>query len=331
MAEMGRVDRNFAIGRLDSGGLITNYSCTSECGHCLYACGPEREKAFIDREHAEKALQRIKRLGCRSVHVGGGEPFLNRAGLKQVLETAQAVGVGIQYVETNSSWYRDRDSACETLAALRERGLSTLLVSMSPFHNEHIPFYKVKGVVEACHAVGMRVFPWIAEFYAEISALGDRTPHSLAEYTRSYGADYLRRLPARYWIHLGGRAVRTFADVLGTRPYEEILAAGRAGCGELLDVSHFHLDLFGNYIPGLCSGLALRRDDLGDPVSPERYPFLYTLLASGVAGFFELAAGQYGFTPAERYMSKCHLCFDLRRYLVLDRGVDSLELQPRGF
>jgi hypothetical protein len=321
----------FAITRLDSGGLIPNYFCTSRCRHCLYACGPERDRQYIDAATTEKNIVKIKELGCRSIHVGGGEPFLNLEGLNMVIEIALSLGVHIEYVETNASWYRDKDSACGILASLKERGLSTLLLSMSPFHNEHIPFFKVKGVVEACEAVGMNLFPWMAEFYPEITALGDGTPHSLSEYEERYGPDYLKRLPSRYWVHFGGRALKTFAGVLGTRPLEEILSTSKGGCQELLDVSHFHMDLFGLYVPGLCSGLAIQRDDLGHPISPERYPFLCTLLDKGVAGLLERAASEYGYKPTGGYLSKCHLCFDLRRYLVMDEGAEPVELQPRRF
>jgi hypothetical protein len=328
---MLRKSRQFRIDHLASGGLIPNYYCTSKCRHCLYACSPKWDKDYIDAETTEKNVLKIKSLGCRSIHIGGGEPFLNLEGLKKVVETIHALGVQIDYVETNSSWYRDRESACRALESLKKRGLSMLLVSMSPFHNEHIPFYKVKGVIAACHRVGMEVFPWISAFYPEIEALGDQSTHTLSEYEERYGADYLRRIPSRYWVHFGGRAVKTFAPVFGTRPCEEILSAGKRGCGELLDVSHFHLDLYGNYVPGLCSGLAIDRDDLGHPMSPEKYALLHMLLERGVTGLFELASKRYGFTPSSGYLSKCHLCLDLRRYLVLERGLSAPELKPQAF
>jgi len=324
-------NREFRIDRLASGGLIPNYYCTSRCRHCLYACSPKWDKTYIDAETTEKNVLKIKSLGCGSIHIGGGEPFLNLEGLKMVIETTHSLGVQIEYVETNSSWYRDGGSACRILSSLKERGLSMLLVSMSPFHNEHIPFWKVKGVIEACRDAGMQVFPWISEFYPEIEALGDHSTHTLSEYEERYGADYLRRLPSRYWVHFGGRAVKTFARVFGTTACEAILSAGKRGCRELLDVSHFHLDLYGNYVPGLCSGLAIDRDDLGHPISPEKYPVLHTLFESGVTGLFELAAKRYDFEPSGGYLSKCHLCLDLRRYLALDRDAAGAELRPPAF
>ena len=158
------MSKDFIINHLDSGGIITNYYCTSACGHCLYGCSPRWEKDYICRETLTEILHKIRRLGCHSVHIGGGEPFLNLDGLKMVLEEARSARVNIEYVETNSSWFKVRETAIEILSSLRKRGLSTLLISMSPFHNEHIPFFKVKGVIEACKEANISIFPLVIPF-----------------------------------------------------------------------------------------------------------------------------------------------------------------------
>ncbi|MBW1944138.1 MAG: radical SAM protein [Deltaproteobacteria bacterium] len=248
-----------------------------------------------------------------------------------VVETSLATGMRIEYVETNSSWFRDGPSARKILSSLKESGLTTLLISMSPFHNEYIPFFKVKGVIEACQDVGMHVFPWILDFYEEIDAFEDGKTHSISEYEAKYGRGYLIGLPARYWIHFGGRALQTFAPALGATPCEKILSSSSQGCDELLGVSHFHFDLFGNYIPGLCSGLAIQRDDLGGVVSEDEYPLLHTLYHKGIGGLFEFVSQEYAFAPAPQYISKCHLCHDLRRHVVEKSGKIFKELQPKGF
>lgn len=323
--------RDFLIERLLSGGVITNYFCSSSCGHCLYCCSPHWEKRYLGKETLRNILEKIKSLRCTSIHIGGGEPFLNLEGLKMVVETTLSMGVRIEYVETNSSWYRDEESACRILSSLLDSGLSTMLVSIDPFHNECIPFYKVKGVLEACRATGMNVFPWIWDFFSEIDALDERATHELSEYEETYGSDYLRELPSRYWIHFGGRALKTFAPVFGIKPYREILSEASEGCAELLDVSHFHFDPYGNYIPGLCSGLAIECDDVGRLISQEKYPYLHMLFHRGVAGLFDWVSTDHGFEPSEGYMSKCHFCTELRRHLVLEKGINSADLQPKGF
>ena len=321
---------DFLTKRLHSGGVISNYFCTSSCGHCLYFCSPKWQKKYIEKGMLVQIIEKIMSLGCSSIHIGGGEPFLNLSGLKMVVETCRSKNIGIDYVETNSSWYKGMNSACEILSSLKERGLSALLISMSPFHNEHIPFFKVKGVIDACNAVGIKTFPWISDFLSEIDAFDNRKTHTLAEYENRYGPDYLMGLLSRYRIHPGGRVLKTYSRVFRPGPYEGILSSNQGGCRELMNVDHFHFDLFGNYIPGLRSGLALHYTDLGSAVTPEKYPFLHILFQGGVTHLVKFASDEYGFTPAKGYISKCHLCFEIRRYLVMEKGVEAEEFQPNG-
>ena len=323
----------FEIKNLRSGGLITNYFCTSSCGHCLYKCSPSWEKRYIDYDTAEKNLRAIRSLGCRSVHIGGGEPLLRPEKLGAVLEVASKVGVTIEYVETNSSWFKDMASATTLLSRLHAKGLNTLLVSISPFHNEQIPFSRVQGVIEAARQAGVGIFPWITDFISDLSQFDSAQTHSLEEYRQIYGDSYLTQILQRYWIHLGGRALETFRPLLGKKTWQQLLAENPAGCAaELTDVSHFHIDLFGNYIPGLCSGLAIFRDDLAIPLSKERYPILVDLYNNGIRGIFEFAKEYFDFSPQRtNYINKCDLCTEMRTHLVINEYNKSHELKPTEF
>ena len=84
----------YKIERLISGGLITNYFCPARCGHCLYACGPSREREYIGVGQAEELFRVAKRLGCASMHIGGGEPLVQPADLVGVLAAARRAGGG---------------------------------------------------------------------------------------------------------------------------------------------------------------------------------------------------------------------------------------------
>ena len=321
------------IDRLRSGGLITNYFCTSTCKHCLYNCSPRWEKRYIDSKTAEKCLMKIRSLGCRSVHIGGGEPLLRPEKLGTVFEIATKIGVSVEYVETNSSWFRDIESAKALLARLRQKGLQTLLVSISPFHNEQVPFSRVQGVIEAAKQVGVGIFPWITDFISDLSQFDPAKSHSLDEYRHVYGDDYLMQILQRYWIHLGGRALETFRPWLGKKTFQHILDENPGGCAaELTDTSHFHIDLFGNYIPGLCAGLAIWKDDLGTPLSREKYPILVNLYQNGIRGFFEFTRQNYEFSPQKtNYINKCDLCTEIRTHLITKDYNESTEVNPAEF
>ena len=323
----------FKIKRLLSGGLITNYFCTSCCRHCLYNCSPHWDKEYILPRAAEKNLRTIRKLGCSSVHIGGGEPLLRPDALGDVLEIARQIGVAIEYVETNSSWFKDPDSAIAMLLKLRRRGLQTLLVSISPFHNEYIPFSRVKGVIAAARQAAIGIFPWISDFMADLSELDAAGTHSLKEFEAIFGQDYSMRLLQRYWVHMGGRALETFRPYLAAKSATEICNENTGGCAaELLNSQHFHLDLFGNYIPGLCSGLSIKREDLGKPLSAKKYPVLTTLFDHGIRGIFKMAQENFDYAPQkDSYINKCDLCTEIRTLFVKNDFGGPAELNPRQF
>ncbi len=276
-------------------------------------------------------LLKVADLGCSSMHIGGGEPLLDEDGLVAVLDVCRECGMGIDYVETNSSWYRDDESAMRTLERLLEHGGDTLLISISPFHSEYIPFRKVRAVLATCRATGMRTFPWTTEYVPEISQLDEAKPHKLAEFKQHFGEDFLRTIPQRYSLNLNGRCLETFRDELPGIPPQRILAETRRPCSEMWQSSHFHIDLHGNYVLTSCVGLACRADDLGRPLAAQKYPWLNLLHNEGLAGLYQRATDEYAFTPRPTYLNKCDLCQHIRQHLVIDRGISSPDLQPVGF
>lgn len=323
----------FVIQHLASGGVITNYHCLSRCGHCLYNCSPRRGKGTMDGGTAERLFRRIAALGCRSVHVGGGEPLLHPDRLYPVLAAARSAGVGIAYVETNAGWFVDAEGAAAVLDGLLDAGVRTLLVSISPFHNEHIPFSRVRGLLEACRAAGMGVFPWMETFVDDLVRLDEARTHPMEAFEDAFGPNYLNRIPERYWIHWGGRALETFRPVMPTRPPAAVLEGAPADCRRpLTDTSHFHVDLHGNYIPGLCSGLAIAVEDLGRPLDPDRYPLLRLLASGGVRALYDLAAREFDYAPRrEGYLNPCDICTEIRTVLWRREGERFPELAPDGF
>lgn len=318
------------ITHLSSGGLITNYYCTSQCRHCLYACSPKWPKQYIDSQTVEDNIKKILELGCYSIHIGGGEPFLDENELLRVVKIADKMNMGIEYIETNSSWYQDENKAVDLLEKLKACNIRTLLVSISPFHNEYIPFKKVKSVIDVCQRVGISIFPWIQDFYGEIDSLDDSITHSLEEYTDMFGSSYVSDIPSRYWIHYGGRSIETFQECFPLKQTDNIIN-NSSPCEELTDTSHFHMDLFGRYIPGLCSGLAIQRDDLGESLDRKKYPIISCLYDTGIGGLLDMVKKKFDYSPKDKYLSKCHLCLDIRCYLVKETNIETEELQPEEY
>lgn len=322
-----------AVTRLRSGGLIATYQCQAACPHCLYRGGPARSPDYIDQETATAAFSRALELGATAMHVGGGEPLADPLGLAGVLAAAAGTGMAVEYVETSGSWFDDAGEAVELLSELREMGLAAILLSVSPMHNGFVPLRKTLGAWEAARKAGIEVFPWQEQFLEDLRAFDPGVPHPLEEYLARFGPGYPADLLRRARIHPGGRAFDLVAMARGRRPAPDILAGASENClGELADTGHFHMDLYGDYVPGLCTGLAFRVSDLGAPLDPERYPILTTLAEGGIRSLYEYAAGLEGYgTRPEGYVNKCELCQDIRRHLSERGWFESTELSPPEF
>ncbi len=325
-------EAEYNISRLNSGGLIVNYRCTSKCRHCLYGCSGAWPDDYITPEQTKVNLSKIRSLGCRSVHVGGGEPFMHPDGLIGMLETARECGVGIDYIETNSSWFNGSSDASALLKELRSVGVDTLLLSISPFHTEYIPFVRVKELASACSSSGISVFPWIMDFAGDAERMGSDKRHSLEEYCSVFGEGYIERAIHLYGLTERGRALKLVRPYRRHMTVEETLKESSETCFELAGTSHFHVDLYGNYLPGLCSGMAIDVGDLGRTLDAERYKFLGILYSDGIEGLLKEAVSEYGFAPRDTgYISKCDLCYHIRRYLVHDCKLNARDLKPENY
>ncbi len=262
----------------------------------------------MTEEVLRRTVQTCLALGCRSVHIGGGEPFLDTTHLLMVARVCQELGLGIDYIETNASWFVSMDQSVSVLEQLLQAGVGTLLVSISPFHNEFIPFEKTKGVLAACRKTGMGIFPWVMEFYGDLDVFESGSPHGLREYEEKFGSDYLARTLNRYWVHFGGRALKTFRPLLQAKSLPEILLQAKP-CMELEQTSHFHFDPNGDYIPGLCSHLRISRVDATSPITARDTEWINILYSVGIAGCIQKVSPELRDELHKRsYVSKCDLC-----------------------
>jgi hypothetical protein len=112
----------------------------------------------------------------------------------------------------------------------------------------------------------------------------------------------------------------------------DVVAYAGGGCAELSDTSHFHVDVHGCYVPGLCTGLAIDVPDIERPLDPSRYPLVTLLHHGGIGALLVLATREHGFAadPAG-YIGKCDLCVAVRAHLVATAPGAYPELAPAGF
>ena len=314
-------------GRLYSGGINVTYRCNAACKHCITASSPRRENRYVDPETIRIALRKIKSLGCFSLHIGGGEPFLDFNALCGLLKTMREENVAIDYIETNAFWALGKPADAEKLRSLTALGADTIMFSLCPYHAEHVPLQRVANAIKAANEAGMSYFVFQGRFAEKIAALGDMDKvHSLSEYESAYpGA--VARLPGEFGVRLIGRAAIYHSDI-NSQSVERLLQSDKP-CDVLQKIGNFHIDLYGCLTPGGCGGFAIPVENL-DNLDIGSFPAAKALLHYGVSGIYEIAKG-FGFEPNDKYPGLCALCQHIRAYLAISKPDAWPDLRPLDF
>jgi len=294
---------------------MVNYECNAACRHCLYSCSPDRRPGYVDAETADAICRLLHEGGCYSVHIGGGEPFLNFEGLLMMIRALKQAGIALEYIETNAFWaITDENKAVEYLHCLLAEGAGTLCISIDPFHAEFVPYGAPVTLANLCRKTGMDFFLWKQEYYPFLSQLDPQKTHSRSSMEKTLSGNYLPKTAQNYGIAYGGRAVNIEQEFAPRRPLES-LTAGDSPCDNLLSTGHFHVDKDGYFIPPRCTGMRIPLSEAINGIPSGKYPVFETLYHGGMTALLELAR-QHGFIPdAAGYPSKCSLCFRIRHFL----------------
>lgn len=316
------------IFKLTSGGLLVNYRCQANCAHCMYMCSPQREEGYIAPELAAQVFQTAKRLGCPSMHLSGGEPFLEPARLFEIIEVANREQMPIAYVETSASWCTDDDITRHCLFRIKELGVECVSISISPYQAEFIPADYMFRCTSIGRELDLSVYVYQDEFVPDVAALPTEQTHTLSEFTQHFGQRYFHELPSRFGLSMTGRALITHKDTLPTVPIGRINHMQRS-CAELTNRSHFHVDMHGRYIPPGCVGISIPLDALGQELDPEEFP-IFTRLCLSPKHLLDYCKA-LGYCAEGNYYNRCHLCQCLRAFLFERFPGKYKELQPDEF
>ena len=315
------------IDKLFHGGIMANYRCTAACRHCLYACSPERTDGYITENTAESVASLLRTAGCRFVHIGGGEPFLNFDGLLKLIRILSKARISVEYIETNAYWASDTEKCKKYLQELLRAGADAFCISVDPFHAEYVPIELPLKLAEICRSVGFGYFLWQDRYLPVMARLDRSKIHSREEMEKLISPRYILETAKSYGIHLGGRAIGIKAEYSPSRPVNDIIS--NHPCRSLVSGGHFHVDMYGNYIPPGCTGIAIPLDEAVNGIPAGKYPVYEKLLSSGTEGLLQYAAKK-GFTAnKEGYPSNCTLCFRIRHWLT--ENAPSPELDPEHY
>jgi len=279
----------------------------------MFACSPNRSDEYMNAGTAEQICSLLRSKGFESLHIGGGEPFMNFEKLLEVIEAVQKSGLLIEYVETNGFWMSDEDRAKQYLSALRALKVERLLISLDAFHAEYIPVDMPLRLAETCKQYGIEPIVWQRQFESMFNGFEQGKTHARNELEELISPGYVLETARAYGLQFNGRAINIENEYLPCKPLAEIVAHSEP-CNNLKRTDMMHVDLYGNYLVSWCAVIAIPLAGAVNGIPKGKYPILETLLSDGVVGLLEYAKNK-GFEPAKEYTSSCALCFHIRHWL----------------
>jgi len=242
---------------------------------------------------------------------------------------ARELGIPSTFVETNSFWCTDDKGTREKLMRLKGSGLDGILVSVNPFILEQVSFERTERAFRISREIFKEnVMVYQEFFYHQFKGLNIKSTLSFEEYLQKVGLgglSFVELLPM-------GRATYKLGHLYKKYPAEHFF---RESCREnLMREWHTHIDNYGNYMTGYCGGISLgdARDlnSIRGEIDIEERPILDALVTD-LERLYEVGVKEFGYKGREEgYISKCHLCLDIRRHIAKQTN-EFKELKPREF
>jgi hypothetical protein len=268
------------------------------------------------------------------LHFTGGEPFLNFDLLCKAVEIASRFKIPSTFVETNCFWAVDDESTKEKLKLLKKKGLRGIMISVNPFYVEHVPFERTERAIKTSLDIfGNNVVVYQLEYYRRFREWGIKGSVSFEDYMKlEKKEDFLRNIEFLLMGRAPYKLRETLENFIPTYSAEQFF--NHPCITPFMGSLHNHFDNFGNYIPGFCGGISFgdcRELDrlLEEGIDTEQYPVLGFLMDDNLQGLFALAEDMGYRELKDGYFSKCHLCTDIRKYII--QGRDFKELRPKEF
>jgi len=232
-------------------------------------------------------------------------------------------------VETNCFWCVSYDIVKERFTKLKDAGLDGVLVSVNPFVLEYVPFKRTETAAKVGHEVFGENLIVYQEYYRMLfKRLNIKATMSFKDLLKKAGFSWLHHIE----LLPMGRAVYKLSMLF--RRYPAKYFFGQSCYSELTRGWHVHIDCYGNYIPGYCGGISLGNvrdfESLFSGIFLDSLPIVRAL-ATDIKMLYDIGVKEFNYRDdAEGYVSKCHLCLDVRRHIVGEGGRFA-ELKPVEF
>lgn len=152
-------------------GFRLTYRCNSKCEHCY--CFTDKDDGSGEElrfEDLAALIPEAKAIGMTGVGISGGEPFLMRKLIEQILVPAKDVGLNVN-LATNAFWAKTYEAAVEILENFKSLGFQppgdSIAISAGQYHLPHIDRHCSMNLIKAYRAVFDTPLPRLDFEYVE--------------------------------------------------------------------------------------------------------------------------------------------------------------------
>jgi hypothetical protein len=241
-------------------------------------------------------------------------------------------GISLDYIETNAAWITDDDKRNrEILIKIAKAGGDCVMVSADPFHIAYVPFWKNRKLLALLRETGISYFIWQERYWATLSKLDEKRTSSGPELNKVVGYDIIGQCAREYGMGFNGRALNLHRGMPGVKRGGAGTFVSEKPCGELSGTGHFHADYLNRYIAPGCTGMGILTDDLEKQWDKENYPVMARLLENGTAELLTYTRSKGYEENPEGYVSKCDVCFQIRKFLITSEPGAYPDLSPPAY
>lgn len=136
-------------------GFIMTYKCQVACPHCIINASPYRKEEMLlsDAINWVQQINSYRNGYIKALSLTGGEPFYNIDNLKEISDFGESCGLIVSVI-TNAFWASTKEEAVRILKELP--AIKILVISTDVYHQEYIPFERVKNALEAAKECGIQ-------------------------------------------------------------------------------------------------------------------------------------------------------------------------------
>jgi Radical SAM superfamily len=284
--------------------------CTAKCSHCSVHSGPDRHD-HLPWPIIKKTLLECPEIGCPSVWISGGEPFLRFRQLQYIVTLAKRLHIRV-IINSNAYWAISREVARTVLAKLCSCGPFEIALSSDDFHLPFIGFDQVENAAFAARELNL------SHWLGRVTYVGDGSRDEMRE--RAIKANLpVTEQPLQYI----GRARQELIQLQTTDVRQEYSPCSTVMIPTVLSDGRVSMCCTGaaGENPRLIVG-DLNKESLQAVVRRLQDDIVYNGLRVGGPGFLlSLASTEIQSGSRAPYLSKCQHCREVCNTPGLDEAI----------